>query len=237
MTSLAVWAPQEVDTLGPMVPERWCETTLIPWADSETNFNSLEDAHAKMSAVEAAYQKLGREVLELTKARRYLELRLGEMLLDHMNDQKRPRLSVPSTEDICRKFARNKQVVVDMIEAATDADTISRAAVMRAVKQSDPKYRKDRQYENKRRQQQRENLRKQVSRAEAVLDRETQRRAAKRRGDHIGKSWSLIENLLVEVDLAVSDAPWGSEQEDLLTAARMALHDAWDLLGQAVRLS
>lgn len=65
-----------------LVPDGWCADVVVPWADEQFEQASIAQATAQLAGLEAAYATLGADTLELTKARRYLEVRWGELLGD-----------------------------------------------------------------------------------------------------------------------------------------------------------
>ena len=63
-----------------LVPDGWCERTVMPWADEQLEQATIANASAQVAGLLEAYKTLGADTLELTKARRYLEVRWGELL-------------------------------------------------------------------------------------------------------------------------------------------------------------
>lgn len=126
-----------------LVPDGWCENTVMPWADEQTELAELQTAAAQVDALRAAYQTLNADTLELTKARRYLEVRWGEMLRESNNQGHRSDLHPTSgrarpevTERLAKDFKRlsqERERVVEKIRTAEDADELSRAALLRSA--------------------------------------------------------------------------------------------------------
>lgn len=124
-----------------LVPDGWCETTVMPWADEQAEVGPLAEAAAKLAGLQAAYKTLGDDALELTKARRYVEVRWGE-LLGPAEPSPGPGRGKPSdasdglsrdTRSDFRALAKPevRERVVETIRTATSSDELSRAALLR----------------------------------------------------------------------------------------------------------
>lgn len=125
-----------------LVPDGWAETTVVPWLDEQTDAAEFERAAAQLDGLIAAYRTLDADTLELTKARRYLELRWGELLGPAQlgaNQHTEPlhasnASSLPRVErHRFRQLAEHKALVLDKLRAAVDADEISRAKLLSAA--------------------------------------------------------------------------------------------------------
>lgn len=127
-----------------LVPDGWCERVVVPWADEQWEQATLANASAQLAGLEAAYRTLGADTLELTKARRYLELRWGELLgtarvgANQHSDE--PLHASNGSVDKYdrhrfRKLAGDRDRVVELIRTATDPDELSRARILRADKE------------------------------------------------------------------------------------------------------
>ena len=124
-----------------LVPDGWCESTVMPWADAQTEQSDIATGVAKVAALEAAYRTLGADALELTRARRYLELRWGELLGDGKPGRPSGGETSHASEDSLakddrarfRKLAANRERVVEAIRTADDADALTRAALLRTA--------------------------------------------------------------------------------------------------------
>lgn len=124
-----------------LVPDGWCESTVMPWADEQSEVGPLKNAVAKLAGLQAAYQTLNADTLELVKARRYLEVRWGELLGPASLGSNQHSEASPASEGSLspnqrmafRRIAESKSRVVDLLHDAKDADEISRAALLKAV--------------------------------------------------------------------------------------------------------
>lgn len=124
-----------------LVPDGWASSVIVPWLEQQQSSDSLETAAAQLAGLEAAYRTLGSDTLELVKARRYLEVRWGELLPAEQG--RRSDLQLPRQgEEVrlndeqrahFRKLADNKLRVIDIIRDATDDEHLSRAALLRAM--------------------------------------------------------------------------------------------------------
>lgn len=227
---------------GAVVPEGWFEREVVPWVDGTADAAELDDAALRFQILGDAYKRMHREEHQITQALRYMELRAGELMLRSLPDDayrtgrthsdKEVYLLRSFDTTVCRAFARNRRLVVDMIEASTLSQEISAPAIMRAIKEVDPRYKKKREKENQNRRAKVKQLRQVVERSQKIVAREAQRQAATRSGDHVGKSWNLTESLLRELDAAILES--SGERKNLLVAARLMGHEVWDVLGQAV---
>jgi phage N-6-adenine-methyltransferase len=126
-----------------LVPDGWCFDTVVPWADDQLEQASIAGATAQVAGLLEAYKTLGADTLELTKARRYLEIRWGDLLAPRRAGRprrvdKRPKSSV-ATDDFgltkdqrheFRRLAADKDRVVREILAATHPDQLSRASLL-----------------------------------------------------------------------------------------------------------
>lgn len=121
-----------------LVPDGWCESVVMPWADEQTEESAIADAAAQLAGYEAAYKTLNQDTLELVKSRRYLEVRWGELLGDGKPGPQPESLRAskdlePTLRHRFRQLAAAKSQVVDLLREAKDADDLSRAALLRAV--------------------------------------------------------------------------------------------------------
>jgi hypothetical protein len=87
-----------------------------------------------LAGFEAAWRQMDRDTLELTRARRYLEVRRGELLGTASPGQRtdlEPLASVQEVEPTLahrlRKLAGAKDRVLELLATATDADTVTRS--------------------------------------------------------------------------------------------------------------
>ena len=118
-----------------LVPDGWWKSTVIPWADGQSDGKSLKVAAAQLDGLIAAYETLDADTLELMRARRYLELRWGELLGPAKPG---PPKSSHASEDLnkddtyrFRQLANMRNLVLERLNAATDADEVTRAAILR----------------------------------------------------------------------------------------------------------
>lgn len=125
-----------------LVPQGWCETTVVPWADAQNEPSDLATATAQLAGLEAAYKTINADTLEIVKARRYLEVRWGELLGraerggDRKSDQVGRDQLDPLSKDQRHEFRRladSKNAVMDALSSAIDADELSRAALLRSI--------------------------------------------------------------------------------------------------------
>lgn len=131
-----------------LVPDGWCEEVLVPWADAQYEQAALAEATAQLAGLEAAYATLGADTLELTKGRRYLEVRWGELLgpspgkgaggPGRESPASDSNSLSPMTRHRFRKMAEAKDRVVELIATATDADQLARVRVLKESKQAHP---------------------------------------------------------------------------------------------------
>jgi phage N-6-adenine-methyltransferase len=137
---LPVLAPQPGTDL---VPDGWCDAVVVPWLEEQTETYSLPKAAAQLDGMVSAYRTLKSDTFELVKARRFLEIRWGE-LLEPVQERQRTdlALSPASDRDLDKderyKFRQlaepeKKERAQAYIALATDADDLSRAAVLRAA--------------------------------------------------------------------------------------------------------
>lgn len=124
-----------------LVPDGWCEQVVMPWADAQCEQAALAQAAAQLAGLEAAYRTLDADTLELVKARRYLEVRWGELLGPAKPG---PPQSSHAREDSLgrhdrhrfRQMAKAKKQIVELIRTATDADQLSRARIQKDSKRN-----------------------------------------------------------------------------------------------------
>lgn len=129
-----------------LVPDGWWESTVMPWADEQTDEQSLQDAAAQIAGMEAAYEQIGADTLELTRARRVIEIRWGELL----GPPRRGRPPATDTDDKnvshdlhsdaermrrsdFRKLGAARDRLVPMLREADDPDAITRRALLRVA--------------------------------------------------------------------------------------------------------
>jgi N6-adenosine-specific RNA methylase IME4 len=132
-----------------LVPEGWCEQVLMPWADEQYEEVAVQQAVAQLAGLEAAYSTLGSDTLELTKSRRYLEVRWGELLgngqrgnptgANQYEGGNSHASEIPLSKDDrlrFRQMAAAKTDIVEFILAATDTDELARSRLLKATKQT-----------------------------------------------------------------------------------------------------
>lgn len=137
MSDLAVIPQPGTD----LVPDGWCESTVVPWLVEQTSIDVLRTASAQLAGLETAYKTLNADTLELVKARRLLEVRIGDLLgpttqgtRTDMEPSHASESSIDKDERYrFRKLAENREAVEEIVRTATDADSLSRAAVLSSV--------------------------------------------------------------------------------------------------------
>lgn len=138
-----------------LVPTGWADGVVVPWLKLQTEPAELPTAAACLDGLIAAYRTLGDDAFELVKARRLLEIRWGELLGPGQPGNPTGANQFRGTSHACddpltkddrlrfRQLAANKTRALDYIKRATDADDLSRAAVLRAANAtSQPKNRR-----------------------------------------------------------------------------------------------
>lgn len=129
-----------------MVPKGWCDEVFVPWLEEQGDPARLGTAAAKLDGLIAAQRTLDADTFELMKARRLLELRWGQ-LLPSARQGARTDLAEPTSARVpksdrgpsdrdARRFrhmAEHADTVREYIASVTDADELSRAAVLREV--------------------------------------------------------------------------------------------------------
>ena len=138
MTSAALAVPVPGMDL---VPDDWWQDVVVPWADEQSESRDVAVAAAQVAGMIEAYRTLGSDTLELTKARRYLELRWGELLGEgvqghHSLSDSHASESGLSKDDRhrFRQLAGARTQVLELLERATEPDEITRAACVRVAK-------------------------------------------------------------------------------------------------------
>jgi phage N-6-adenine-methyltransferase len=125
-----------------LVPDGWWEATVVPWADEQTTDSTLRAMDAELAGFEAAWRQINKDTLELTRARRYLEIRRGELLGDVEERQRTdldPRLSLASDsldKDLryrLRLLAQAKARALEILREAVDSDQVTRAALLKTI--------------------------------------------------------------------------------------------------------
>ena len=123
-----------------LVPDGWWEATVVPWADSQTEADVIRRADAELAGWEAAWRQIGKDTLELTRARRYLEIRRGELLGDVVEGQRTDLEPLRASNGLertlrhrLRELARGKARAMECMREATDAELVTRAALLKAI--------------------------------------------------------------------------------------------------------
>lgn len=127
-----------------LVPEGWWESTLLPWAQEQTDVTNLKKADAGLAGMAEAYRKLGRPTIEFTKGRRTLELQIGEALgplPGKAHGQTAPGKSASHAGEAFhrmekrrfRQLAAHREAVLAILRKATAEDEVTRAAVLKAI--------------------------------------------------------------------------------------------------------
>jgi ParB family chromosome partitioning protein len=124
-----------------LVPDGWWESTVVPWADGQTEADSIRRVDAELAGFEAAWRQIDKDTLELTRARRYLEIRRGELLGDaeHGGDRKsdqvaRQQLDLEKTlRHRLRQLADGKLRAMEILREAIDSEQVTRTALLKAI--------------------------------------------------------------------------------------------------------
>jgi len=119
------------------VPAGWWEETVKRWADGQPTASELRKGVAWLDGVREQWEKLGRDTLEFLKARRYLEVRWGELLGSHPG--RGPGRGKRSSQDDLsknerldfRRLAAGKPAVLAALREATDEADLVRALLIR----------------------------------------------------------------------------------------------------------
>jgi hypothetical protein len=141
MASKALAVPEPGQAL---VPSGWWEEVVVPWADEQTNGAALHEAAAQLTGLEAAYRQLGLDTVELTRAHRFLEIRIGELLPREQGRRTdlelRPSVGEVERHDRerFRKLAEARPQLVEVLRETTDPDALTRAALLRIARQASP---------------------------------------------------------------------------------------------------
>lgn len=142
MTALALAAPKPGSDL---VPDGWADAVVVPWLERQFDSAVFPTTAAWLDGMTAAYGTLKADAFELVKARRLLEIRWGELLGPGQPGNPTGANQFGGTSHACddplsrddrhrfRQLAAHKERALDYIRCATDADELSRAAVLRAA--------------------------------------------------------------------------------------------------------
>jgi phage N-6-adenine-methyltransferase len=124
-----------------LVPDHWCDEVVVPWLAQQTDDAHMTTAEATLAGLEAAYKTIGADIFEITKARRLLEVRWGELVPRPPTGRPKKgdmRVEVSDAEQKEKerrwKLADAKDIVLAAIDQAQDAEQISRAALLNVVK-------------------------------------------------------------------------------------------------------
>jgi protein gp37 len=116
------------------VPVGWWEQTVKPWADRNPTADDLLEGVAFLDGVHDQWEKLGRDTIEFLKARRYLEVRWGELVGPHPGRGRRKiaRDRLSKDERLAfRRLAAGKPAVLAALRDATDESELGRALLLR----------------------------------------------------------------------------------------------------------
>jgi ParB family chromosome partitioning protein len=123
-----------------LVPDGWWEATVVPWADSQTEADTIKRLDAELAGFEAAWRQIDKDTLELTRARRYLEIRRGELLPPRRQGERTDRnLSQPrekldhNLEHRLRQLVDGKPRAMEVLREASDAEQVTRSALLKAI--------------------------------------------------------------------------------------------------------
>lgn len=120
-----------------IVPSGWAEKVVIPWLQKNADPTELLEMNAKLAGLEAAYSMLDQDTLELAKGRRYLEVRLGEMLVPSRGGRGRKgtKLGTLSKQEATRfrKLAKRADEVVARIREARTVEEVTRDRLLRTT--------------------------------------------------------------------------------------------------------
>jgi phage N-6-adenine-methyltransferase len=124
-----------------LVPAGWWEATVVPWADSQTEADMIKRADVELAGFEAAWRQMDKDTLELTRARRYLEIRRGELLGKaemgrpgtHSKSSHASELLQKDLRHRLRQLASDKPRAMEVLREAIDAEQVTRAALLKAI--------------------------------------------------------------------------------------------------------
>lgn len=123
-----------------IVPHGWYESVVLPWADEQANGKDLREASAKLAGFAVAYRLMDGDAIEFEKARRVLEVRLGELLGEGKRGQ--PGQAISHAREIdggldrnerhrFRQLAANRRGVLALLKKATREEEVTRAALLK----------------------------------------------------------------------------------------------------------
>lgn len=125
-----------------MVPDGWAEDHVLPWLEGQTDADALRSTEAVLAGLEVAGKAIDADTLELTKARRYFDLRWVELLgpakegRPSSADDKLTTLltyHTPMDRTRLRKLWPVIHEARAFIRTATDADQITRSALLQEL--------------------------------------------------------------------------------------------------------
>lgn len=121
-----------------IVPDGWADDYVWPWLQEQNSPDGFRDDAARLAGLEAAYKLIDSDTLEVVKARRYLEVRWGELLPPSVPGQHIPPSQAGEGLDYherhrFRQLAEGGDKVVEAIRTAIDSEQISRASLLRTA--------------------------------------------------------------------------------------------------------
>lgn len=131
-----------------IVPDGWADDYVWPWLQERTDTDGFTADAARLAGIEAAYKLIDADTLEIVKARRYLEVRWGELLGRGSDVRTAPGRNAshagePLDKDERARFrqlAAGGDTVIEAIRTAISADEMSRAELLRkasAIRQAE----------------------------------------------------------------------------------------------------
>jgi N6-adenosine-specific RNA methylase IME4 len=80
------------------VPSGWAESVVLSWCNEQKNLNDLDDARDNLETAIHHLRKKRLDFLELQKAQRYVEMRIGELLPPYSKTDKKSHSKLPSVQ-------------------------------------------------------------------------------------------------------------------------------------------
>jgi DNA methylase len=120
-----------------LVPSGWWEAHVLPWSEKQESIETVQKADSDLAGMLAKYRKLGYDGVELEKAQRILEVRIGELLGPGKSGPQSSHASEDLNKDDKYRFrllvpVKNK--ILDYLRNAETAKECSRAKLLRLVR-------------------------------------------------------------------------------------------------------
>jgi len=121
------------DLSNAVVPSGWADTVVRQWCNEQVTLDGLDDARDNLETSIHHLRKKRLNYLELQKAQRYVEIRIGELLKPYTLKDKKSHPKLPGGEQADYEFTRMARYKDEVREWIEKDGIVARQALLRKI--------------------------------------------------------------------------------------------------------